>query len=45
MITTALLCALAVPADLTAEQTRLLKTFRQEFVHITPGEGKFPKSF
>ena len=45
MITTALLCALAVPADLTAEQTQLLQTFRQEFVHITPGKGKFPKSF
>lgn len=23
----------------------LLKTFRQEFVHITPGEGKFPATF
>ena len=24
---------------------KLLKTFREEFVAITPGRGKFPKSF
>ena len=27
------------------EQTKLLKTFVSEFVEITPGKGKFPKSF
>ena len=27
-----------------ADQTKLLKTFRAEFVEITPGKGKFPKS-
>ena len=26
-------------------QTALLKTFREEFVSITPGQGRFPKSF
>ena len=26
-------------------QTKLLKTFRDEFVEITPGKGDFPKSF
>jgi gluconolactonase len=29
----------------TPEQVELLKVFREEFVAITPGEGKFPKSF
>lgn len=38
-----LLCLLA--ADPTPEQVELLKTFRGEFVAITPGEGKYPKSF
>ena len=28
-----------------ADQAKLLKTFRQEFVAITAGKGKFPKSF
>src|SRR6185436_8137800 len=31
--------------DLSAEQTALLKTFREEFIAVTPGEGKFPRSF
>lgn len=31
--------------DLTATQQKLLKTFHSEFVLITPGKGKFPKSF
>ena len=30
---------------LSAEQTALLKTFREEFIAVTPGEGKFPRSF
>ena len=32
-------------AEPTEEQLALLKTFHSEFVHITPGEGKFPNSF
>ena len=31
--------------DLTDTQQKLLKTFRSEFVLISPGKGKFPKSF
>lgn len=34
-----------VAADPAAVDVKLLKTFRDEFVAITPGEGKFPKSF
>ncbi|MEX2174461.1 MAG: SMP-30/gluconolactonase/LRE family protein [Pirellulaceae bacterium] len=34
-----------VAADPTAQQLGLLKTFRAEFVAITPGEGKYPQSF
>lgn len=37
------LCLIA--AEPTAEQRELLKTFRDEFIAVTPGEGKFPKSF
>jgi formylglycine-generating enzyme required for sulfatase activity len=52
-----LLCGLALPAALLATVTlarapsdqeavlALLKTFRSEFVPITPGEGSFPASF
>jgi formylglycine-generating enzyme required for sulfatase activity len=36
---------LILAADPTPEQIALLKTFRDEFVHVTPGEGKFPASF
>src|SRR5690349_17105914 len=32
------------PADNAADR-ELLKTFREEFVPITPGEGKFPATF
>jgi gluconolactonase len=32
-------------AEPTSQQVELLKAFRQEFVAITPGEGKFPQSF
>jgi formylglycine-generating enzyme required for sulfatase activity len=32
-------------ADPTPEQLALLKTFRSEFVEITPGQGKFPARF
>lgn len=32
-------------ADPSPEQLKLLTTFRDEFVQITPGEGKFPASF
>jgi formylglycine-generating enzyme required for sulfatase activity len=39
------LSLLLLAAEPTPEQLALLKTFRQEFVSITPGEGEFPKSF
>lgn len=41
----ALFVSLLAVSELTAEQTALLKTFREEFVAVTPGEGKFPKTF
>lgn len=43
MLTPLVLALLAVAPS--AEQTSLLKTFRDEFVAVTPGEGKFPKTF
>ena len=33
------------PNGPNAEQPKLLKTFRSEFVHITPGVGKFPSHY
>jgi formylglycine-generating enzyme required for sulfatase activity len=41
----ALLVALMVSADPSPKQLELLKVFRDEFVEITPGEGKFPAEF
>lgn len=41
----ALFVSLLAVSELTAEQTALLKTFREEFIAVTPGEGKFPKTF
>src|SRR5436305_11672242 len=41
----ALLVAALAAVDPSADQTALLKTFREEFIAITPGEGKFPRSF
>jgi gluconolactonase len=44
----AALIALALAADPAAKQpteAELLKTFRDEFVEITPGQGEFPASF
>src|SRR5678815_4256131 len=41
----ALLVSLLAAGELTAEQSALLKTFREEFIAITPGEGSFPSSF
>ena len=41
----ALLAAIVVSAEPSTTQTELLKTFRSEFVAITPGEGKFPAEF
>lgn len=32
-------------AKFDAQQTALLETFRQEFVLITPGKGRFPQTF
>ncbi len=43
MLTPILIAALFV-ADPQPEQVELLKVFHSEFVAITPGEGKFPKS-
>ena len=40
-----LLLATLFAADPATDQAVLLKTFRDEFIAITPGEGKFPKSF
>ena len=39
------LTAMTQADDITENQQKLLKTFRGEFVKITPGKGKFPKSF
>ena len=41
----ALLLGCLLAADPTPEQLELLKKFRSEFVAVTPGSGKFPKSF
>ncbi len=38
------LVALSAASD-DAQQMELLRTFREEFVAITPGEGKFPVTF
>ncbi len=40
-----LLLPFLLAADPALDQGKLLKTFRDEFVAITPGEGKFPASF
>lgn len=37
--------SLLVAADADEDRQGLLKTFREEFVEITPGTGKFPASF
>jgi formylglycine-generating enzyme required for sulfatase activity len=44
-MTSVLLAMAVVAADPTDQQIELLTVFRKEFVAITPGEGKFPKSF
>ena len=41
----ALFALVLFSADPNPEQLELLKTFRGEFVEITPGEGKFPATF
>lgn len=41
---TCLLLALTITAEPSQEELALLKTFRDEFVLITPGSGKFPAS-
>ena len=38
-------CHSSLAAEPTDEQLTLLKTFHAEFIPITPGKGKFPKSF
>ncbi|HZL89894.1 MAG TPA: SMP-30/gluconolactonase/LRE family protein [Pirellulaceae bacterium] len=40
-----LVLAAALAAEPIPAQVELLKTFRSEFIEITPGEGKFPRSF
>jgi formylglycine-generating enzyme required for sulfatase activity len=40
-----LLLAAAISAEPDKAQLELLKTFRQEFIAVTPGEGKFPAEF
>ena len=40
-----LVVAVLLGADPASQQKELLKTFRKEFVAITPGTGKFPASF
>ena len=41
----ALICAVALGAPPSDEQLGLLKTFRKEFIAVTPGRGGFAKSF
>jgi len=50
MLAASILCCVILSADATdakpnVAQQKLLKTFREEFIEITPGKGKFPKSF
>jgi formylglycine-generating enzyme required for sulfatase activity len=40
-----MLAAALLAAEPNDHQRALLKTFRQEFIAITPGEGRFPESF
>ena len=42
---TVLFLAMILAADPEPTQAELLQVFRDEFVTITPGEGKFPRSF
>ena len=41
----ALLLAMIISADPSDDQTKLLQVFKEEFIEITPGQGKFPKAF
>ena len=46
MLALALIASAAIAAaDPAAERHELLKTFREEFVAITPGQGDFPAAF
>ena len=40
-----LIVAATVTSDPSPKQLQLLKTFREEFVAVTPGKGKFPREF
>lgn len=42
---TALVLATTIAAQPNDEQVELLKTFRNEFIHITPGKSNFPATF
>ena len=41
----ALLLAMIMSADPADHRAKLLQVFRDEFVAITPGQGKYPQSF
>jgi formylglycine-generating enzyme required for sulfatase activity len=45
IVLSAFVASPAYAAEITPEQRELLKVFRQEFVAVTPGEGKFPATF
>lgn len=45
MIPSAIVMIAVFGADPNEKQIELLKTFRSEFVEVTPGTGKFPKSY
>ncbi len=40
-----LLCSALIAAEPNDKQLPLLKTFRKEFIQVTPGRGRYPKSF
>ncbi|MCO6458775.1 MAG: SMP-30/gluconolactonase/LRE family protein [Pirellulaceae bacterium] len=45
MVTALLLAAVVAAQPADAEQLALLKTFRDEFVLITPGQGRYPAAY
>ena len=44
-MTSALLLSLVLSAPADEQLTKLLKTFRDEFVLVTPGQGDFPRTY
>jgi len=45
MLSSLVIALTAVTADPAEQQNMLLKTFREEFIAVTPGEGGFPCKF